>query len=312
MSGNRLGKLSSRISFYPYSFCKSYTALRNLVTPDVGGDTIFSSGAAVYASLSPFYQKYLESLSAVHSGHEQAKGARSAGQHVRREPIETVHPVVRVHPVTGIKSVFFNAGFARRIVGVPKAEGDNVMRFLNEQFAVNHDVTWRVKWEKDDVVIWDVSAGDGVTLSKADLFSFRIELLTTLRKSSGAGYSSALLTCLSFTACLISGLNVDTPSVSLPTPNDRNPLKRTRRARAKRPKTGPMSDTRLWAYKSPRLVAVSVRRSGVSRTRLAGDVPSTTQRTIIRDRQPGARKTGYADPLGRGDQRRFNTLYRPL
>lgn len=123
----------------------------------MGGDTIFSSGAAVYSSLSPYFQKYLESLSAVHSGHEQAKGARSAGQHVRREPIETVHPLVRVHPVTGIKSVFFNAGFARRIVGVPKAESDNVMRFLNEQFAVNHDFTWRVKWEKDDVVIWDVS-----------------------------------------------------------------------------------------------------------------------------------------------------------
>lgn len=133
------------------------TLLRNLVTPDLGGDTIFSSGAAVYSSLSPYFQKYLESLSAVHSGHEQAKGARSSGQHVRREPIETVHPLVRVHPVTGIKSVFFNAGFARRIVGVPKAESDNVMRFLNEQFAVNHDFTWRVKWEKDDVVIWDVS-----------------------------------------------------------------------------------------------------------------------------------------------------------
>jgi sulfonate dioxygenase len=133
------------------------TLLRNLVTPDLGGDTIFSSGAAVYSSLSPFFQKYLESLSVVHSGHEQAKGARSAGQHVRREPIETVHPLVRVNPVTGIKTVFFNAGFSRRIVGVPKAESDNVMRFLNEQFAVNHDFTWRVKWEKDDVVIWDVS-----------------------------------------------------------------------------------------------------------------------------------------------------------
>jgi sulfonate dioxygenase len=146
------------------------TLLRNLVTPDLGGDTIFSSGAAVYSSLSPYYQKYLESLSAVHSGHEQAKGARSAGQHVRREPIETVHPLVRVHPVTGIKSVFINAGFTRRIVGVPKAESDNVMRFLNEQFAVNHDFAWRVKWEKDDVVIWDVSdSSSDLCRARADL-----------------------------------------------------------------------------------------------------------------------------------------------
>lgn len=133
------------------------TLLRNLVTPDLGGDTLFSSGAAVFSSLSPHYQRYLESLSAVHSGHEQARGARGAGQHVRREPIETIHPVVRVCPSTGIKSVFVNAGFTRRIVGVPKAESDNVLRFLHEQFAVNHDFAWRVKWEKDDVAIWDVS-----------------------------------------------------------------------------------------------------------------------------------------------------------
>ncbi|KAJ9092722.1 hypothetical protein QFC19_008647 [Naganishia cerealis] len=131
------------------------TLLRNLVTPDLGGDTLFSSGAAVFSSFSPPYQRYLESLSAVHSGHEQARGARGAGQHVRREPIETVHPIVRVCPSTGIKSVFVNAGFTRRIVGVPKAESDHVLSFLHEQFAVNHDFAWRVKWEKDDVAIWD-------------------------------------------------------------------------------------------------------------------------------------------------------------
>lgn len=143
------------------------TLLRNLVTPDLGGDTLFSSGAAVFSSFSPHYQRYLESLSAVHSGHEQARGARGAGQHVRREPIETVHPVVRVCPSTGIKSVFVNAGFTRRIVGVPKAESDHVLRFLHEQFAVNHDFAWRVKWEKDDVAIWD-----NRTVNHSALFDF--------------------------------------------------------------------------------------------------------------------------------------------
>ena len=46
----------------------------------------------------------------MHSGVAQADGARAAGQTVRREPIETVHPVVRVHPVTGWKSVYVNPG----------------------------------------------------------------------------------------------------------------------------------------------------------------------------------------------------------
>lgn len=73
------------------------TILRLITAPDCGGDTLFTSGSAVYASLSPFYQNYLDNLYAVHSGKEQSKGAVSAGQHIRREAIENAHPVVRVN-----------------------------------------------------------------------------------------------------------------------------------------------------------------------------------------------------------------------
>lgn len=131
------------------------TLLKLISAPAYGGDTLFTSGAAVYSSFSPEYQKYLDSLYAAHSGFEQAKGAQGAGQHVRRQPIETIHPVVRVNPTTGIKSVFINSGFTRRIVGVPKAESDNTLRFLNDAFALNPEFTARVQWEKDDLVIWD-------------------------------------------------------------------------------------------------------------------------------------------------------------
>lgn len=65
---------------------------------------------ALYSSLSPGFQLYLEGLSALHSAVAQADGARAAGLHVRREPIETIHPVVRVHPATGWKSIYVNAG----------------------------------------------------------------------------------------------------------------------------------------------------------------------------------------------------------
>lgn len=133
----------------------STTSLKLVTAPSSGGDTLFTSGAAVYSSFSPSFQKYLETLYAAHSGFEQAKGARSAGQHVRREPIETIHPVVRVHPVTGVKSVFINAGFTRRIVGVPKSESDWVLRLLNEAFSSNPEFTARIQWNQDDVVIWD-------------------------------------------------------------------------------------------------------------------------------------------------------------
>ncbi len=133
------------------------TILKLITAPEYGGDTIFSSGAALYSSLSKPYQKYLESLYAVHSGKEQAKGARSAGQHVRREPVENIHPVVRVHPVTGIKSIFVNPGFTRRIVGLSKAESDNTLQFLYNQAVCNPDFSCRILWEQDDVAIWSNS-----------------------------------------------------------------------------------------------------------------------------------------------------------
>lgn len=111
------------------------TILRLITTPEVGNDTLWSSGYNVYSQLSEPYQKYLESLSAIHSGHNQASSRTGIVNIPLREPIETIHPVVRVHPVTGLKAVFVNPGFVTRLVGVPKAESDATLAFLRDSFA---------------------------------------------------------------------------------------------------------------------------------------------------------------------------------
>ncbi|KAI0277282.1 alpha-ketoglutarate-dependent sulfonate dioxygenase [Russula aff. rugulosa BPL654] len=122
---------------------------------DTGGDTLWSSGYALYSSLSPGLQIYLEGLSALHSAVAQADGARASGIPIRREPIETVHPVIRVHPATGWKSVYVNPGFTRRIVDVPKVESDAILAFLFAQISQNQDFQVRFKWEPNDIAIWD-------------------------------------------------------------------------------------------------------------------------------------------------------------
>jgi len=131
------------------------TSLKLYTAPEVGGDTLWSSGYALYSSLSPAFQEYLSTLSALHSAVTQAQGARAAGTHVRRAEIETIHPVVRVHPVTGWKSVYVNHGFTRRIVDVPKAESDAILAFLFAQMAQNVDFQVRFHWEKNSIAIWD-------------------------------------------------------------------------------------------------------------------------------------------------------------
>lgn len=100
-------------------------------------------------------QTYLESLTAIHSAEMQASGSRAIGRPVRREPVITEHPLVRTHPVTGWKSLFFNPGFVTKIVGIPKVESDMIISYLNELIATTQEIHVRFQWGKDDVAFWD-------------------------------------------------------------------------------------------------------------------------------------------------------------
>ncbi|KAH9944835.1 TauD-domain-containing protein [Amylocystis lapponica] len=88
------------------------------VTYEYGGDTIWSSGYALYSSFSPGFQKYLEGLYAVHSAVAQADGARAAGTPCGASP---------------------SRRFTRRIVGLPKAESDAILHLLFNQISENPD-----------------------------------------------------------------------------------------------------------------------------------------------------------------------------
>ncbi|KAI8575242.1 hypothetical protein K450DRAFT_262771 [Umbelopsis ramanniana AG] len=131
------------------------TFLKLDTLPAVGGDTLWASGYAAYDRLSPPFQKFLEGLEAVHSGLDQSNAALRAGHTVRRTPIETVHPVVRTHPVTGWKSLFVQPGFTRSIVGVSKRESEAILNFLYAHIAGGVDFQVRLKWEENTVAVWD-------------------------------------------------------------------------------------------------------------------------------------------------------------
>ncbi|CAL3971473.1 unnamed protein product [Diplocarpon coronariae] len=135
----------------------SYTSLKVLKVPPRGGggDTPWSSQYAAYDALSTPMQKYLESLTALHSSHMQAEGTLAAGRTVGRDPIVTEHPLIRSHPVTVWKALFCNPGFVTQIVGVPKVESDVIMGYLNEVVATTQELHVRLQWGKDDVAFWD-------------------------------------------------------------------------------------------------------------------------------------------------------------
>lgn len=84
------------------------TFLYILDTPDTGGDTLFSNCVEAYNRLSPLFKERLHGLQAVHSGFEQVAVAHSRGSINRREPVSSVHPLVRTHPATGEKALYVN------------------------------------------------------------------------------------------------------------------------------------------------------------------------------------------------------------
>lgn len=147
------------------TFVEAYpkaSILRGVVIPPVGGDTIWSNTAAAYDSLPAPLQRLAETLRAVHSNaYDYAALRPKARDEDKRHHaevfastvIETEHPVVRVHPETGERSLLLGS-FVKRIEGLAQDESQKVFELLQAYVtAPENTVRWR--WHAGDVVIWD-------------------------------------------------------------------------------------------------------------------------------------------------------------
>ena len=132
-----------------------FTALKIITAPSHGGDTVWSNAQALLSTFSPGFISYLEGLKALHSSDHQKKRAEMQGTYIRRPQTDYVHPVVRVHPVTGIKGLYVNPSYTQRIVGVPQHESDAILNIIWRRIEASPDLQVRVAWEPDTVVYWD-------------------------------------------------------------------------------------------------------------------------------------------------------------
>ena len=158
----RLGRSASKLSTIGYHSDVSYehqppgiTILTLLNVPESGGDTSWTSQAAAYDRLSEPFKRFLEGLRAEHSGFPQAEGAQRDGKFVRRAPVRSEHPVVRVHPVTKQKVLFVNPSFTKRIVGLKDEESEGILKILYKHISQSQDIQARVKWDDRTVALWE-------------------------------------------------------------------------------------------------------------------------------------------------------------
>ncbi|UKZ72718.1 hypothetical protein TrVFT333_000352 [Trichoderma virens FT-333] len=132
----------------------SYTLLRLAKTPPSGGDTIFTSQTGLFDKLSPAFQRAIEGLHAIHSS-DGLSGFDQRGGTPHRAPIATAHPLVRTHPVTRLKSLFYNPSFIERIQELNAQESHHILAFLREHLSNADDLTARWKWTPGAVAFWD-------------------------------------------------------------------------------------------------------------------------------------------------------------
>lgn len=133
--------------------------LHALEIPPVGGDTIWADMTGAYRSLSGPLRSFLDTLTATHSptkagGYFAGRDATGGEAASRTAMTATRHPVVRIHPETGERSLFVNPLFTDKVDGLRRRESEALLGLLFEA-SVAPELLVRWKWEPGDVAFWD-------------------------------------------------------------------------------------------------------------------------------------------------------------
>lgn len=107
-----------------------YIMLGILACPYVGGDTVVADTTVAYKRLSANFRGMLDGLKVVHTSANMLAHAKASKGMTRADLIDSVHPLIRVHPVTGERSIFLNREFPREILGLKDLEAELVVFLL--------------------------------------------------------------------------------------------------------------------------------------------------------------------------------------
>jgi taurine dioxygenase len=129
------------------------TQLYALAVPSRGGDTFFASMYAAYDALPAPLRARLEGrLGAfTYGGRRKATALLDEAD---RDWTPVFHPIIRVHPETGRKGLYFDPGKILRIEGLEARESDELIEELTE-WMIQPEGEYRHRWRRGDIVIWD-------------------------------------------------------------------------------------------------------------------------------------------------------------
>jgi taurine dioxygenase len=133
------------------------SALYAIEVPPVGAETWFAGMSAPYETLPQGRQHEIGDLRAIHSylrlQQKQFPDRPLTEEQLRKAP-DIDHPVVRVHPATGRKSLYLGGEVISGVQGMAPDEGIGLMRELLA-FATQDEFTYCHHWRAGDLVVWD-------------------------------------------------------------------------------------------------------------------------------------------------------------
>lgn len=158
--GGRANSWHTDVTFVP-DYPKA-SILRAVVSPESGGDTVWANTAAAYERLPAPLKLLADHLWALHTNDYDYAARRPDLTRESAEQFkavfastvyETEHPVVRVHPETGERSLVLGH-FIKSFVGLSSVDSRKLFEVLQGHVeALENTVRWR--WRPGDVAIWD-------------------------------------------------------------------------------------------------------------------------------------------------------------
>lgn len=131
------------------------TLLHAVALPDRGGNTLFANMYLAYETMPESLKRRVDDRIAIfrlRGRKSQTQGIVKADDLKRMTDVE--HPVIRVHPQTGRKSVFVNPHHTLAIAGMPREDSDAL---LEEIFAwcSREEFQWAQEWRPADTIMWE-------------------------------------------------------------------------------------------------------------------------------------------------------------
>ena len=142
------------------------TCLYGITIPESGGDTLFADQYMALEKMPSTLRAGIEGRHAIHSaagGYAPeglyGKADEGSGRSMRVKASEAardslLHPLIKVHPETGMESLYGCLGYITGIAGMEQGAASDLLLELH-QWQTSQQFQYRHKWSSNMLVMWD-------------------------------------------------------------------------------------------------------------------------------------------------------------